>query len=232
MKIKKKTILMILVIVAILVLIALGGFFGYQKYQEYLLSRETDKIGNLDILKDQVDMKIYTTGDYAVVEKTMKNYISNYGKISQQVITLIDDETLKNLLTVERIEQDGKEFHDTLTYLEKKKTDIENTMNQMITMTSDQEIMNAIKKEKVSVSYQNLYRKMMLDSDIAGALKQEQNNLIDTKEKTLVFIDNYIKIFEFLKANGSSYMVSDGQILFQNESLYQQYQSLVNSLQN
>ena len=232
MKIKKKTILMILVIVAILVLIALGGFFGYQKYQEYLLSRETDKIGNLDILKDQVDMEVYTTGDYAVVEKTMKNYIADYGKISQQVITLIDDDTLKNLLTVERIEQDGKEFHDTLTYLEKKKTDIENTMNQMITMTSDQEIMNAIKKEKVSVSYQNLYRKMMLDSDIATALKQEQNNLIDTKEKTLVFIDNYIKIFEFLKANGSSYMVSDGQILFQNESLYQQYQSLVSSLQN
>lgn len=232
MKIKKKTILMILVIVAILVLIALGGFFGYQKYQEYLLSRETDKIGNLDILKDQVDMKIYTTGDYAVVEKTMKNYIADYGKISQQVITLIDDDTLKNLLTVERIEQDGKEFHDTLTYLQKKKTDIEKVMNQMITMTSDQEIMNAIKKEKVSVSYQNLYRKMMLDSDIASALKQEQNNLIDTKEKTLVFIDNYIKIFEFLKANGSSYMVSDGQILFQNESLYQQYQSLVSSLQN
>ena len=223
---------MILVIVAILVLIALGGFFGYQKYQEYLLSRETDKIGNLDILKDQVDMKIYTTGDYAVVEKTMKNYIADYGKISQQVITLIDDDTLKNLLTVERIEQDGKEFHDTLTYLQKKKTDIEKVMNQMITMTSDQEIMNAIQKEKVSVSYQNLYRKMMLDSDIAGALKQEQNNLIDTKEKTLVFIDNYIKIFEFLKANGSSYMVSDGQILFQNESLYQQYQSLVSSLQN
>lgn len=232
MKIKKKTILMILVIVAILVLIALGGFFGYQKYQEYLLSRETDKIGNLDILKDQVDMKIYTTGDYAVVEKTMKNYIADYGKISQQVITLIDDDTLKNLLTVERIEQDGKEFHDTLTYLNQKKTDIENVMNQMITMTSDQEIMNAIKKEKVSVSYQNLYRKMMLDSDIAGALKQEQNNLIDTREKTLVFIDNYIKIFDFLKANGSSYMVSDGQILFQNESLYQQYQSLVSSLQN
>lgn len=223
---------MILVIVAILVLIALGGFFGYQKYQEYLLSRETDKIGNLDILKDQVDMEVYTTGDYAVVEKTMKNYIADYGKISQQVITLIDDDTLKNLLTVERIEQDGKEFHDTLTYLQKKKTDIEKVMNQMITMTSDQEIMNAIKKEKVSVSYQNLYRKMMLDSDIAGALKQEQNNLIDTKEKTLVFIDNYIKIFEFLKANGSSYMVSDGQILFQNESLYQQYQSLVSSLQN
>lgn len=223
---------MILVIVAILVLIALGGFFGYQKYQEYLLSRETDKIGHLDILKDQVDMKIYTTGDYAVVEKTMKNYIADYGKISQQVITLIDDDTLKNLLTVERIEQDGKEFHDTLTYLQKKKTDIEKVMNQMITMTSDQEIMNTIQKEKVSVSYQNLYRKMMLDSDIASALKQEQNNLIDTKEKTLVFIDNYIKIFEFLKANGSSYMVSDGQILFQNESLYQQYQSLVSSLQN
>lgn len=232
MKIKKKTIIMILVVVAILVLVALGGYFGYQKYQEYLLSRETDKIGNLDILNEQVDTKIYTTGNYAVVEKTMKNYISDYGKISQQVIQLVDDDTLKNLLTVERIEEDGKEFNDTLTYLNQKKAEIENVMNQMITMTSDQEIMNAIKKEKVPVSYQNLYRKMMLDSDIAGALKQEQNDLIDTRENTIAFIDHYIQIFDFLKSNASSYTVSNGQILFQNESLYQQYQSLINSLQN
>lgn len=223
---------MILVVVAILVLVALGGYFGYQKYQEYLLSRETDKIGNLDILNEQVDTKIYTTGNYAVVEKTMKNYISDYGKISQQVIQLVDDDTLKNLLTVERIEEDGKEFNDTLTYLNQKKAEIENVMNQMITMTSDQEIMNAIKKEKVPVSYQNLYRKMMLDSDIAGALKQEQNDLIDTRENTIAFIDHYIQIFDFLKSNASSYTVSNGQILFQNESLYQQYQSLINSLQN
>ena len=223
---------MILVVVAILILVACGGYFGYQKYQEYLLSRETDKIGNLDILNDKVDTKIYTSGDYAIVEKTMKDYISDYGKVSQQVIALVDDDTLKNLLTVERIEQDGKEFNETLTYLNRKKTDIETVMNQMIAMTSDQEIMNAIKKTNVSVSYQNLYRKMMLDSDIAGALKQEQNDLIDTREKTIAFIDDYIKIFEFLKANDSSYMVSNGQILFQNESLYQQYQTLVNNLQN
>lgn len=223
---------MILVVVAILILVACGGYFGYQKYQEYLLSRETDKIGNLDILNDKVDTKIYTSGDYAVVEKTMKDYISDYGKVSQQVIALVDDDILKNLLTVERIEQDGKEFNETLTYLNQKKTDIETVMNQMIAMTSDQEIMNAIKKTNVPVSYQNLYRKMMLDSDIAGALKQEQNDLIDTREKTIAFIDDYIKIFEFLKANGSSYMVSNGQILFQNESLYQQYQTLVNNLQN
>lgn len=232
MKVKKKTIMMILVVVAILILVACGGYFGYQKYQEYLLSRETDKIGNLDILNDKVDTKIYTSGDYAVVEKTMKGYISDYGKVSQQVIALVDDDTLKNLLTVERIEQDGKEFNETLTYLNQKKTDIETVMNQMIAMTSDQEIMNAIKKTNVPVSYQNLYRKMMLDSDIAGALKQEQNDLIDTREKTIAFIDDYIKIFEFLKANDSSYMVSNGQILFQNESLYQQYQTLVNNLQN
>lgn len=223
---------MILVVVAILILVACGGYFGYQKYQEYLLSRETDKIGNLDILNDKVDTKIYTSGDYAIVEKTMKDYISDYGKVSQQVIALVDDDTLKNLLTVERIEQDGKEFNETLTYLNQKKTDIETVMNQMIAMTSDQEIMNAIKKTNVAVSYQNLYRKMMLDSDIAGALKQEQNDLIDTREKTIAFIDDYIKIFEFLKANDSSYMVSNGQILFQNESLYQQYQTLVNHLQN
>lgn len=223
---------MILVVVAILILVACGGYFGYQKYQEYLLSRETDKIGNLDILNDKVDTKIYTSGDYAVVEKTMKDYIADYGKVSQQVIALVDDDTLKNLLTVERIEQDGKEFNETLTYLNQKKTDIETVMNQMIAMTSDQEIMNAIKKTNVPVSYQNLYRKMMLDSDIAGALKQEQNDLIDTREKTIAFIDDYIKIFEFLKANDSSYMVSNGQILFQNESLYQQYQTLVNNLQN
>lgn len=227
---KKKTVIIIFVVLLVIVLIGVGGYFGYQKYQEYLLTREADKIGNLDILNDEVDMSIHTSGDYATVEETMKQYVKEYGEVSQTVISLIDDDTLKNLLTIERIQSDGPVFTETLTYLNQKKTDLETAMNQMIAMTSDQEMMKAIEDTDVSVSYQNLYRKLMLDSTISGALKQEQNDLIDTRDQTLAFIDAYIDIFEFLRDNSSNYVIENNQILFSSESLYQQYQSLVENL--
>ena len=122
---KKKTVIIIFVVLLVIVLIGVGGYFGYQKYQEYLLTREADKIGNLDILNDEVDMSIHTSGDYATVEETMKQYVKEYGEVSQTVISLIDDDTLKNLLTIERIQSDGPAFTETLTYLNQKKTDLE-----------------------------------------------------------------------------------------------------------
>ena len=44
-------------------------------------------------------------------------------------------------------------------------------------------------------------------------------------------IDQYIEVFEFLKEHQNDYVLENGQILFQNESLLNQYQSYLNALQ-
>ena len=143
----------------------------------------------------------------------------------------MSDEKFTNLLTYENVEQDGKEFTETLNYLNEQKTELQEGFDRVIAMSSDVEVMKAIEDKNIGTKYENLYREVMLDSSLSDALKDEQTTLIETRDDMMNFIDQYIEVFEFLKEHQNDYVLENGQILFQNESLLNQYQSYLNALQ-
>lgn len=215
----------------VVVLVCYLVYFGYNKYQESLIFREGEKIGDMDVLEGEVDTKLYTSGDYQVVEKTMKDYIVEYVDVTREIVNRLSDEKFTNLLTYENVEQDGKEFTETLNYLNEQKTELQEGFDRVIAMSSDVEVMKAIEDKNVGTKYENLYREVMLDSSLSDALKDEQTTLIETRDDMMNFIDQYIEVFEFLKEHQNDYVLQNGQILFQNESLLNQYQSYLNALQ-
>ena len=215
----------------VVVLVCYLVYFGYNKYQESLIFREGEKIGDMDVLEGEVDTKLYTSGDYQVVEKTMKDYIVEYVDVTREIVNRLSDEKFTNLLTYENVEQDGKEFTETLNYLNEQKTELQEGFDRVIAMSSDVEVMKAIEDKNVGTKYENLYREVMLDSSLSDALKDEQTTLIETRDDMMNFIDQYIEVFEFLKEHQNDYVLENGQILFQNESLLNQYQSYLNALQ-
>ncbi len=215
----------------VVVLVGYLVYFGYNKYQESLIFREGEKIGDMDVLEGKVDTKLYTSGDYQVVEKTMKDYIVEYVDVTREIVNRLSDEKFTNLLTYENVEQDGKEFTETLNYLNEQKTELQEGFDRVIAMSSDVEVMKAIEDKNIGTKYENLYREVMLDSSLSDALKDEQTTLIETRDDMMNFIDQYIEVFEFLKEHQNDYVLENGQILFQNESLLNQYQSYLNALQ-
>ena len=215
----------------VVVLVGYLVYFGYNKYQESLIFREGEKIGDMDVLEGKVDTKLYTSGDYQVVEKTMKDYIVEYVDVTREIVNRLSDEKFTNLLTYENVEQDGKEFTETLNYLNEQKTELQEGFDRVIAMSSDVEVMKAIEDKNIGTKYENLYREVMLDSSLSDALKDEQTTLIETRDDMMNFIDQYIEVFEFLKEHQNDYVLENGQILFQNESLLNQYQSYLNASQ-
>ena len=215
----------------VVVLVGYLVYFGYNKYQESLIFREGEKIGDMDVLEGKVDTKLYTSGDYQVVEKTMKDYIVEYVDVTREIVNRLSDEKFTNLLTYENVEQDGKEFTETLNYLNEQKTELQEGFDRVIAMSSDVEVMKAIEDKNIGTKYENLYREVMLDSSLSDALKDAQTTLIETRDDMMNFIDQYIEVFEFLKEHQNDYVLENGQILFQNESLLNQYQSYLNALQ-
>ena len=215
----------------VVVLVGYLVYFGYNKYQESLIFREGEKIGDMDVLEGEVDTKLYTSGDYQVVEKTMKDYIVEYVDVTREIVNRLSDEKFTNLLTYENVEQERKEFTETLNYLNEQKTELQEGFDRVIAMSSDVEVMKAIEDKNIGTKYENLYREVMLDSSLSDALKDEQTTLIETRDDMMNFIDQYIEVFEFLKEHQNDYVLENGQILFQNESLLNQYQSYLNALQ-
>ena len=76
---KNKKVLIGVIVAVVVVAIALVGGFVYNQQnkikQENILKEEAEKLAKLDLTKDEIDMDIKTKGKYAIVEKTMKDYI-------------------------------------------------------------------------------------------------------------------------------------------------------------
>ena len=108
----------------------------------------------MDVLEGKVDTKLYTSGDYQVVEKTMKDYIVEYVDVTREIVNRLSDEKFTNLLTYENVEQDGKEFTETLNYLNEQKTELQEGFDRVIAMSSDVEVMKAIEDKNIGTKYE------------------------------------------------------------------------------
>ena len=79
---KKKIIGMILIIILIIALIAVTILYNnFSETQLNLLTEESNKLIQQDLINEEIDEEIKTQKDYAVVEKTIKEYLSNIKNI-------------------------------------------------------------------------------------------------------------------------------------------------------
>ena len=63
------------------------------------LKKEVKELEKLDITKDRFDRRIKTSGDYALVEKTIKNYLDDYSNDVQDVKESMNDTKLTKILS-------------------------------------------------------------------------------------------------------------------------------------
>ena len=78
---KKKIIGMVLIIILIIALIAVTILYNnFSETQLNLLTEESNKLIQQDLINEEIDEEIKTQKDYAVVEKTIKEYLSNQGR--------------------------------------------------------------------------------------------------------------------------------------------------------
>ncbi len=90
----KKKIIVIVAILALIIVGVIGYFATLDLKQGVTLRKEVDTIGKLDITKDEIDMTIKTKGDYAVVEKTIKEYLNNYSINIKEAMNIMQDKKM------------------------------------------------------------------------------------------------------------------------------------------
>lgn len=224
-----------IILVAIIIVLAIVGVIGYMLasdlMQEITLRKEADIIGKLDITKDNIDMTIKTKGDYGVVEKTMKEYMSTYGTTCKELMDILQDDQMAKILTAENYKNDGKEFVKTKEYITKTKTDFNEKINKLIDMSSEEKMMDAIKEKQLEDSYVELYKEIMLGNEI----KEDLQEVVKELEQASQMINNRLegeeKIINLLIENKDKWNVNDnGEIEFETQKLVDEYNNLISSL--
>lgn len=231
---KNKKVLIGVIVAVVVVAIALVGGFVYNQQnkikQENILKEEAEKLAKLDLTKDEIDMDIKTKGKYAIVEKTMKDYMKETQTVMTELIDLFNNSDLDKTLSSENLTKDAPEFVQTKEKLASLKTKLSEYSEKCDKLLNAENIENAINDKGVSKYYKELYVNLMLDDETKESIEKENTELKNSIGEVNKAIEGLEKIVNFLTENKDEWTVTDGRIQFKSITKYKEYYQIVNEL--
>ena len=147
-KSKKKVIITVVVILVLILLVA-GGFIFYHGNQTGKLIAEVNKLSEIQmtnadgtLVEEPIDMEIKTTGSYAVVEETFKNYMNEIVTDTQALVDALDQETLLSRIDDKDIGEYYKELYRQLATDEESGVSLKDAIDDL--KTNEEEAVQAL----------------------------------------------------------------------------------------
>ena len=232
MKNKKSIIIMIIIIVLILAVISV--IFMYNKFQQQELKQLTEEANKLlqqDLINDEIDNEIKTNKNYAIVEKTIKEYLTNIKN------TYLEIEKLNSALDADKIfsasNVEDKKFKNIGKLVEEDKQKGKENLEKCKDMIKEENIIEAINSQEFSLKkeyYIEIYKTIMLSDSMKNQYEKIEQKVEKSKDKlydNLTIISNTQK---YLESNSKYWSTKDGKLFFQNTSVMTGYYNLRNEL--
>ena len=191
------------------------------------LKREINELTKLDIMKDRYNRKIQTSGGYAIVESSIKDYLDEYAVNVQEVNSLIRDPKLAKVLSYDNYLEDGPDFKNSIAYLEESKVTFNREMDTLLDDLEQDEIMNNIFDHTHDTYYVSLYHQLMFTDGMTDELYQSKNLFQKTKIRVNGVYDASLNVLNFLASNNDQWILENGEIKFATDDLCQYYNGLI-----
>ena len=226
----------VLVAVLIIIVIAIGviGYFVISDMgQEDKLKTELTEINDLanadsidiDAINERLDQTI-TTGDYAVVEKAFKSYLRDSFDNSIQIADILSDDKITTLLTAENYREDGKDFTESKNYITTTRTTLEECKQKYTEYLTKDKAMSYINDKGLDSYYVDLY-----EEEFVGDMDSTNDTTVeDSIDEVISLLNTSEEVLNLLSENQDSWTLDGDNIVFSDESIGSQYDTLINSL--
>ena len=227
-----KKIIGIVIAVIVVILIIIGAVLIIRDLkQDQVLKNEISRISKLDLSKDNINTSIKTKGDYAIVEKTIKNYLNEYSILVKKVTRVMENEKLATLLTSSNYKNDGPEFENSKKYINELKDEFNNNIEKMIELSKEENILKEIEDKGLNQEYIALYKDLMLGTNVTEDLKNVIDQLQEAKDLINNRLDAIEDIIDFLNKHKNSWRINDNDELeFTAEELLEEYNQKINKI--
>ena len=224
----EKEIIGVIIDIVLVIVVGIGILVVNDFRQEDILRQEMLEFENLtraeNIDLNQIDQRIRelkTTGDCGVLEKAMKNYLADVVNTSIDIANVLNDEKIINTLTPENYEADGPDFVQTKQFLEEAKSKIEENKTKVLELLTNEGAMSYIENKNLDQYYIDLYKEIVLSEDTA--IEEDTNELESSLNEAIKILDIETQVINFLSENKSGWNIQDGNIVFNSETLQNQY---------
>ena len=231
----KKKIVFIVIGIIILVLL---GIFGYMVADEM---NQTNKliieVGEVSQMFNQtsldyeiIEQKLSTNvskGDYLVVEKAVKQYLSDALASMKELQSVVDDDRITTLLTIDNYAEDGPDFVNTKEYIQNTRTTLENLKNEFISYTTQEKMDEYISDKGLDEYYIELYNELIGGDEIMQADIEELESSLDS---IINMLNNTEVVIDFLIENKDSWELQGENIVFFSNDLVNEYNELTSNI--
>lgn len=234
----KKKIIITIVIIAVLIFVLAGCFIFYHGNQTTKLISEVNKLTEIEMFNEDgtvkenpIDMEIKTTGSYAVVEKTLKDYLNEVFTETQNIAEVLKEDELISLTSFDNIKEDGKDFTKSKEKIAKMKETLNNYVSKMEELVSEEKMLERINDKDIGEYYKELYRQLAVDEETSIGMKEAIEELKTSSEEATTVLNALEEMFNFLSENKDKWNIENEQIMFTTQSAYDEYQNIMSSLQ-
>ena len=226
-----KVILTILLILVIFV-VAIGIIYGGRIINKAKLDRELENLVNSGSSSEKLEnTTTVTSGEFAVVEETVKEYFKEYSNLRQQFMKRVNDSKLQSVLTPENYEQDGPEFTESIKYINTAKEEFNNIADELLNLLSTENIETRIQDKDIGDYYKDLYKGYFIDNnDLSSTFQETYQDTLDDRTLMNNLYDNEIEILSFLTENKEHWEVLDNKLTFNNQEMANSFNEMKNNL--
>lgn len=229
---KKMTIAIIILIILIIAIVGFNfAFSEFNNKQTYILTEETNKILQSDITKENIDFNIKTERNYAIVEKAIKEYISELKNIYKEISEIDENINPNNIFSAQNMQdKELKAIDEIITDYNDK---IQETTDELEDLLKEDKIKENITKREISQRkeyYINLYNTIMFSDVMKTQYRNLESEIKTEKSKLTDKVKQIEKTNEFLKKNSDSWTIKNDKIQFTNLIRMTEYYNLLNKL--
>lgn len=227
----KKLIIGIIIVVILIIGIAVSAIsFGkFDKEQVKLLADETNKLLETDIEKDEIDLEIKTKKNYAIVEKSIKEYLLKLKNIYVATQEIENQINPNEIFSAQNIEE--KDFSKVDEIIKDYKEKAEENMDEYKNIIKEENILDNINNKNISGKeeyYVDLYKTVMLSDSMKQKFETLGNQIERQKDGVIEKLNNIEKIKKFLEENDKYWEIKDEKIQFNSVNKITEYYNLLN----
>lgn len=177
---------------------------------------------------DQVLNRVTTEGDYAIVEKAIKQYMKDYINMSKGVTDAIDGINLYTILSEENLTQDAPDFINTKEKLSNAKLKLEEYKTNSKNFLTEEKIKSYLTDTTISEEARSFYE------DELAKMTEEDKEVIEQLDTVIdqanVIIEKEEALIDYLITNKNTWVIKDGAVAFDKEQKATEYNTILREL--
>lgn len=191
----------------------------------------TSDIQTIDVEEfNQKTDTIVTTGNYAIVEQAVKQYIKDSINYTLEINSLLQDDTMANLVTAENYQADGPDFIETTTYITESKAKLEEAKNEFSNMFTEEKIMSYIDGKVDNEKFIDLYKEVAIGNQTELIPQEELDTVKSSLDNIINILDIEQEMINLLKDNSGKWQIQNDMVMFDSNNLLIKYNALVGKL--